>query len=501
MVNRIPKATLWACFLLLFSMANANAIEINNVQRLSSPNQDRISFELSWQNSWNVIGTPGNHDAAWIFIKYRECGGLNNWEHALLSTSFSDHSLDPNLAFADSISVNDRLGNPGNHNTGALIRRSAFGTGHNVSLPCTLRVVGGSGGAVFSNGVDYDIRVFGIEMVQVLEGAFGAGDNGLELNSFRFTTSVNDGTPAIIASEAPVTLWDGACGARTLPANYPKGYAEYYVMKYEISQGQYADFLNTINGLAASQRFAGNYNVSRYRITSGGGEYFSERRDRACNFLSWSDVGSYLDWAALRPMTELEYEKACKGDGQMGPLAFAWGNPFYIEAQNVSGTENGTEFCTDLNANINTYGLGLDVVGGDYATPLANLTRGPVGCGIFARDSSLTRETTGATYYGIMEMSGNVFESVVTIHRGDSSCGVNPTYDGVWGDGLLNSSGHFNTNNWPIASASQNSAIGLRGGSWDFHQRYGHVGNRYYIRYGGPRLVTRHQGVGGRGVR
>ena len=29
--------------------------------------------------------------------------------------------------------------------------------------------------------------------------------------------------------------------------------------------------------------------------------------------ISWSDMSAYLDWSGLRPMTELEYEKACRG--------------------------------------------------------------------------------------------------------------------------------------------------------------------------------------------
>lgn len=501
MITCIPKAILWACFLLAFSLAEANGIEINNVQRLASPSRDHISFELSWQNSWHVTGIPGNHDAAWIFIKYRECGAASGWEHALLSTSPSDHFLHPDLAFADSISQNDRLGNPGNHNTGAMIRRAAIGTGHISALPCTLRVVGGSGAALFVDSLDYDIRVFGIEMVQVLEGAFPAGDNGYEVNSYRLQTSSNDGTPVVIPSESTLSLYDVSCGTRTLPSHFPKGYAEFYMMKYEISQGQYADFLNTISGLAASQRYAGFYNNSRYRITTNGTQFISERRDRACNYLSWADVCSYLDWAALRPMTELEYEKACKGIGAMGPLAFAWGDPFGVEAINLSGAENGTETCIDTNANIHFYGSNINILGGDNLSPSSPTTYGPIGCGIFARDATQSRRTTGATYYGIMEMSGNVCESVVTIYEGNAGCGANPTYDGIWGDGLLDASGTFDTANWPVASAGQNTATGFRGGGWNLFNQFAHVGNRYYCRNGGSITLSRHHGVGGRGVR
>ena len=35
--------------------------------------------------------------------------------------------------------------------------------------------------------------------------------------------------------------------------------------------------------------------------------------------------------------------------------------------------------------------------------------------GIFARDATTTRDYTGATYFGIMEMSGNVRELVISV--------------------------------------------------------------------------------------
>ena len=38
----------------------------------------------------------------------------------------------------------------------------------------------------------------------------------------------------------------------------------------------------------------------------------TDGQDRACNFLNWNDLAAYLQWAALRPMTELEFEKICR---------------------------------------------------------------------------------------------------------------------------------------------------------------------------------------------
>ena len=44
-----------------------------------------------------------------------------------------------------------------------------------------------------------------------------------------------------------------------------------------------------------------------------------------CNFLSWMDLAAYLDWAALRPMTELEFEKICRGPNPPIAGEYVWG--------------------------------------------------------------------------------------------------------------------------------------------------------------------------------
>ncbi|NMB96098.1 MAG: hypothetical protein GYA02_05745 [Clostridiaceae bacterium] len=74
----------------------ANNVQITGASRTGTSRND-IQFQLSWENSWNSTDVPGNHDAVWVFIKYRECGLGGDWHHALLSTTMTDHSFGPNL--------------------------------------------------------------------------------------------------------------------------------------------------------------------------------------------------------------------------------------------------------------------------------------------------------------------------------------------------------------------------------------------------------------------
>ncbi|MCI0473493.1 MAG: hypothetical protein L0Y76_07910, partial [Ignavibacteria bacterium] len=102
---------------------------------------------------------------------------------------------------------------------------------------------------------------------------------------------------------------------------------------------------------------------------------------------------------------------------------------------------NGTEYVTTANANC--CGNNQSFTGGEGGT------LGPIRCGIFARTTT-TRVQSGATYWGIMEMSGNVFERMVTV--GNS---IGRTFDGLHGDGELSVNGNANVTNWPGLSGGE----------------------------------------------
>ena len=92
-------------------------------------------------------------------------------------------------------------------------------------------------------------------------------------------------------------------------------------MKYSISQGEYAEFLNR----AAKKLHYSLYNLNRFTIRHVEGKgYVADVPDRACNFFGWADILSYTAWAGLRPITDLEYEKACRGPREVARDEDAW---------------------------------------------------------------------------------------------------------------------------------------------------------------------------------
>jgi len=90
--------------------------------------------------------------------------------------------------------------------------------------------------------------------------------------------------------------------------------------------------------------------------------------------------------------------------------------------------------------------------------------------GIFAAGAS-DRESAGAGYYGVMELSGNVWERVVTVGNATGRL-----FDGEHGDGVLSSAGGYEGNadvaSWPGMDATASRGVtgaagsGFRGGSW-----------------------------------
>jgi formylglycine-generating enzyme required for sulfatase activity len=215
----------------------------------------------------------------------------------------------------------------------------------------------------------------------------------------------------------------------------------------------------------------------------------------ACNYLQWSDLMAYLDWSALRPMTEFEYEKVCRGTLPQVVNEYAWGvtaaqpSPAPITQALSSAIANaGT-----ANEISTTSGNGLCAWGAN------NAALGPLRCG-FAATGSTSRVQAGAAYYGCMDMAGNVWEQCV---GGNQNAGVNyGGFTGILGDGLLLATGYTNTSGWPAWGGSNGGGGIMRGGDWFTNDaRTLQISDRWNAQNYVNLNQTRDLRVGGRGVR
>ena len=424
-----------------------------------------VTFDLSWANSWR--GTEANNwDAAWVFVKYRV--GTGEWKHAKLHNSGhivgSGTPATLDVGLRDDKSPFEPAGNPG---VGAFIYRSAEGFGTFNTTANKLRWNYTAEG--ITTGATVEVRVFAIEMVYVREGEFNVGGGGGGGDNSFISTTIN--TPDARVTPSGVGSLGGMAGGypsgvnnnstqvdiQPMNSDWPNGFEAFYCMKYEISQQQYVEFLRCLTAVQLSARLptGGSF---RFGI-----QYFSVGNvstiypDLPCNNLSWEDMRAFVDWSCLRPMSELEYEKACRG--VLPPVygEYPWGNADIIakyEHDKYSISNGGAE-----NENISD---GYSATEGNanhaYSNPYS-LGVGPFRVGIFAANGANTgRVTSGGSYWGIMDLSGNLWEGCVYI---GSSAGK--SFRDKNGDGLIGELGNCNENSWPNSNIND---IILRGGSF-----------------------------------
>ncbi len=298
-------------------------------------------------------------------------------------------------------------------------------------------------------------------------------------DAITFGNSVVDGLYA-----ADGTTWSGM-----LPATYPKGYKGFYIMKYELSQEQYCNFLNMLSYTQQKNRIGNNLdNLKRGDYVFGetkrpscrnGIAVFSNKgttqpvvfgcnlnptepffdaddgQTVACNYMTGADMLAYLDWSGLRPMSELEYEKACRTPSRVVPEEYAWNTTSATPLGGQGGLSTstiGTENEVPVNNNMNV----------NSGAPAF----GPVRCGSFGTSTS-NQEQSGASFYGVMEMSGNLGEMYYSVQSG-AALNTNPTPIGnheYHGDGSIDANGNFNVPTYWNRS-SETNAFSVRGGSF-----------------------------------
>ncbi|HSV88337.1 MAG TPA: SUMF1/EgtB/PvdO family nonheme iron enzyme [Bacteroidales bacterium] len=489
-MNILKKTTpVWLCvaFFICGFQATANNIIVSNVNITGqNPVDDfsMITFDVSWENSWRTSTLESNWDAAWIFVKFRLSGNID-WFHASLNNI--GHAAPVGSVIAPGL-VNTTL--PFHPSTnpvaGVFLHRSADGIGPVNFTNVQLRWNYGANG--LADDATVEICVFAIEMVFIPQGTFWLGDNtnGTSVSSGHFIAG-NQPTPFQVTSEAAITignlapteLWGSSTtgnntigSAGTLPADFPKGFRGFYIMKYELSQLMYKEFLNRLTRTQQAARVSTtilyNYmstvttttaplNRNGIRLLSDPGGTFlriygndlngnnidgeiDDGQHIAVNFASFDDLRAFADWAGLRPITELEYEKA--GRGHLWPMANerAWGNTMQTNANTLINSGRNNEAASNVGANV-SFGNAPAILG-------------PMRCGSFA-SAATNRQQSGGSYYGVMELSGNLYESIVS-----AGIDVQRTFAGyMHGDGLLNAAGVANVTGWPASG-------GLRGGSW-----------------------------------
>jgi len=462
-------------FLSISAVGTSADLKIEGIEwsRDVAPLDYKVKFTVSWNNSWR---NDKNYDAAWIFLKYTGTSyqqapyrhaKLMNTGHQLLINHIAGSS-NPVIEIPE-----DRIG--------VFIYASSKHRGANrwtIELALDTAILHEPNFNPNSRLID----VYGIEMVQIPQAAFtlGEADTTAAWKNYSLFISDGNGRPAGLwkvnaeNESIPVGKEKGSLyyNVQTplyqgdqqgiIPAAFPKGFQSVYIMKYETTQGQYAAFLNCISnaGTTARTNFGGrDYYANRGTIRFEEGKYIAGSPDRPCNYFSWDDACAYADWAGLRPMTELEFEKACRGP--LTPVAneYPWNTKNKNKLQRVVNKDDELVWLNGL------------------------------------KESELAdnnRDLFGASYYWVMDLAGSLWERCVTI--GDS---VGRAFKGTHGDGMLAPYGFASNADWPKGS-TETAGFGFKGGGYYEHNmQYGGfnphspIGNRNFGAWpGGARSVA-----------
>ncbi len=409
----------------------------------------RVDFTLSWPNGWH---TARNHDAAWLLLRGPDA------RRAPLRLNPAGHDAHGGTVPAAITPSDDGVGAfiaPAAPHRGAVRWR--------VSL-------------ALAEAPPSEVHAWAVGMVFIPPGGYELGDDDpLAVRFGAFYRRAEDGTPAgpiRVASEAALdiaersgALWyetdrHGYRGDRggPLPAAWPKGTAAFYVMKHELAHGAYAAFLDALPEEWASLRAplqldGEETETCSIRRTEAG--FVAAAPERPCNFVSWDDTCALYDWLALRPWTELEYEKAARGPHRPVAGDYPWGTA------STDALRRRVTSTRDLEASGATAESALD---------------------------ETTTAELGASHYWVMDLSGSLWERVVSAghERGRA-------FAGSHGDGVLDENARATNSDWPHTEGADAPGMGYRGGAEYFAQPrdndptnpYSPVAVRTYAGWGG----------------
>lgn len=462
-----------------------------------------VTFDMCWENAWkNEI----NCDGVYIFIKYKNKNKYGYHSAKMLSSSKGEFDYTDKAPAGFEI-TNSPI------TTGIYVPNTRLGSFLYPVEDCMERTMFLSGvkTPVEMSGEIEDVQVFAIEMVYIPTGAFELGETiDVEKKALPSPNSFytyGKGGIYKVESEEPIAFGKepgnltcridtpmGLQGEDTfvIPAEYPKGYCFMWYMKYPLTEGQFVQFVNCLTRKQQIPHVMADITTDKiehfYAMTDteeeiercavycrkdGNGteapiKFFTYAKEREMNIISFDDVIAFACFAGLRPISELEFEKAARGTAAAVPNEFAWGTSrigrvFHFDGVDGSGSEKLIPVLEGDLCNCNFGANSAKLANQTYKSETGSGWGGPISAGCFENSPIIAgyskRECTGASYYGVMELTGNLWEFLITV--GNSA---GRSFIPKHGTGELNEEGHSVISGWPSYKTGEGG--GVRGGAF-----------------------------------
>ena len=434
--------------LITYLSSSASNIKIENTLFYKENGRAYASLDLSWKNAFRVDqGEFQFHDAAWVFFKW-----VNNDRKGYFTIHVSQegHKVVPNgrgsapLKFTpseDGLGLFISLANPGETDVSARIV---------VELdPSDFEGI---------NPRRQQLIPYALEMVYIPEGpvtlgapnttAYGALYESNKDGEVKGLYQIKEQDQKVEIGPENNKLYYQAQGGYEgdqkgeIGPNFPKGVDGFYIMKYEPTQGQYSDFLNClpyelreINDISKVDGYYDN----RGTIKKVENRYVAEKPGRPCNYLGWDEGMAFADWAGLRPMTEFEYTKACRGSGTPIANEFPWNSSEKVQVRRQVNTSGDLVYLDLDEADINND----------------------------------NRALYGVSLFRVHDLAGSLWERMISIGHEKGRA-----FEGTHGDGDLSDDGHATNEDWPQGN-EESGGYGFRGGGFYGYGREYHDFNPY----------------------
>lgn len=394
--------------------------------------------------TFDVSATTDNEDLLSELLFRWDWDGNGTWDTAYGSGTTYYHSFNSQGNYSVVLEVKDSAGNTAASSLDLTVESNS---------PPSVGITSPENEAVFTSGTNIlfsadvldpdgeNINSSSILWTSSITGTFASGNSvyfsSLTAGEHTIIIKVTDNWGAYTMDTVSITIESGEEGGMLLisageftmgdgsdNAPYHNVYLDaYYIDKYEITNSEFASFLNDGNESCYNSYMKISLSDTGYAAVSG-----FERHPVI--FVSWNGASAYAQWAGKRLPTEAEWEKAARG---YSVKAFPWG--WEIDGSYANYKNSGDPFESNR-----------------FSTTPVGYYNGT------NRDGYQT--LNGESPFGIHDMAGNVWEWVSDWYSED----------------YYNSSGALNNPRGPAGGSKKV----IRGGSWANYDIQIRTGYRYY---------------------